>query len=158
MTYLYNSCGFPPRFLTIPQGLLCIIIDGIASKYRLCNLPKKSCIILTLYTATLSTIYRAVLPRYCGPQSPGAVNCTYVLYTVRGILVYCNRLFFFSNYKGIIIYNCYTLYLYTIYLYVQISTYARFIHIFTIFIHVQPCITMLYYGHNKKRHGDARRP
>ena len=70
MTYLYNSGGFPPRFLTTPQGLLCIIIDYIASKFILCNLPQIGCIILTLYTATLPAIYRAVLPRYCGPCFP----------------------------------------------------------------------------------------
>nr|DAG42733.1 MAG TPA: immunity protein [Caudoviricetes sp.] len=23
MTYLYNSCGFPPGFLTIPRAVLC---------------------------------------------------------------------------------------------------------------------------------------
>nr|DAK16585.1 MAG TPA: hypothetical protein [Caudoviricetes sp.] len=69
------------------------------------------------------------------------IYCIYRLYTLYHV---------FLNYKGIIIYNYCILYLYTICLYVQISIYARFIHIFTIFIHVKQCSTVLYYGHKQK--------
>ena len=84
MTYLYNSCGFPPGFLTIPQVVFVQIIDAIPPKIRLYNLPQKGYTVHHLYTVPPPPMLWAVYSAIAGGvgRVAQALYCIYRLYTL----------------------------------------------------------------------------